>query len=164
MSHSLCLWWPHPPCPTHHVLGGAPTSLVPRLSTHHVPGGWWPHPPCPTHYVSGGPTHHAPPTLSLGEHPPSPHSPMAATLPLFSRARASSCSRYCSGETPGVCSNSPQRVGWQPTVQNRRSGGEGGGAASYSTFQHIIDTCTVEPLLKDIPEIRTPFTGRDLLP
>jgi hypothetical protein len=78
------------------------------------------------------------------QHLPSPHSPMAATFPLFSSARASSWERYWSGVVPAVLSNSPQRVGWQPTVAKKWATNHEGQCYQdfYDCASIILYTCT----------------------
>lgn len=51
-------------------------------------------------------------------HTPSPHSPTATTFPRCAAASSLSPEKYC--DSPR-CSNSLQRVGWQPTVQKKSS-------------------------------------------
>ena len=52
---------------------------------------------------------------------PNPNSPTATTFPTFEEAISYSCCRQSSGVRFLVLSNSIHLVGWQPTVQKRRS-------------------------------------------
>lgn len=52
------------------------------------------------------------------ESTPSPHSPTATTFPRCAAASSLNPEKYC--DSP-LCSNSLQRVGWQPTVQKKSS-------------------------------------------